>query len=154
MRGVCDSENVSCQFCISLHPTPKSPFPIPPIGTSSDIRFWMSWDNRMTRFSILFYRSDASGALSYPICDTFLRRKTKLRMTYRITVAIFSLGLLLAPGNAQEKTKEKIGDVRALYDGKLFPDIQVNTFRHIDQLFSTRKIARGKSVYPLPRSSS
>jgi hypothetical protein len=75
-------------------------------------------------------------------------------MTYKIAVAVFSLGLLFTPANAQEKTKEKIGDVRALYDGKLFPDVQVNTFRHIDQLFPSRKIARGKSVYPLPRSSS
>jgi hypothetical protein len=74
-------------------------------------------------------------------------------MTNRIAVAVFSLCLLLTPGSAQEKAKEKIGDVRSLYDGKLFPDLQVNTFRHIDQLFPTRKIARGKSVYPLPRSS-
>jgi CubicO group peptidase (beta-lactamase class C family) len=75
-------------------------------------------------------------------------------MTHRIAVAVFSLALLLAPGNAQEKAKEKIGDVRALYDGKLFPDVQVNTFQHIDQLFPSRKIARGNSLYPLPRSSS
>ena len=48
--------------------------------------------------------------------------------------------------------EEKIGDVRALYDGKLLPDVQVSTFRHIDSLFPTRRISRGKNVYPLPVS--
>lgn len=48
--------------------------------------------------------------------------------------------------------QEKIGDVRALYDGKLLPDVQVSTFRHIDRLFPTRKVSRGKNVYPLPVS--
>jgi CubicO group peptidase (beta-lactamase class C family) len=48
----------------------------------------------------------------------------------------------------------KIGDVRALYDGKLLPDVQVNTFSHIDRLFPSRKIARGKTVHPLPMSAT
>ena len=48
--------------------------------------------------------------------------------------------------------QEKIGDVRALYDGKLLPDVQVSTFRHVDRLFPTRKVSRGKNVYPLPVS--
>ena len=48
----------------------------------------------------------------------------------------------------------KIGDVRALYDGKLLPDVQVNTFSHIDKLFPSRKIARGKTVHPLPMSTT
>ena len=47
---------------------------------------------------------------------------------------------------------DSIGDVRSLYDGKLRPDIQVNTFRHIDRLFPTRTIKRGTSVLPLPPS--
>ena len=50
------------------------------------------------------------------------------------------------------RAQEKLGDVRALYDGKLLPDVQVNTFRHIDHLFPTRTISRGKTVYPLPVS--
>ncbi|HWE53556.1 MAG TPA: serine hydrolase [Bryobacteraceae bacterium] len=53
---------------------------------------------------------------------------------------------------AQHQDSDKIGDVRALYDGKLLPDVQVNTFRHIDRLFPSRKIARGKTVHPLPKS--
>lgn len=48
--------------------------------------------------------------------------------------------------------KEPIGTVRQLYDGKLYPDIQVNTFRNIDRLFPTRTVARGKAVSVLPLS--
>jgi CubicO group peptidase (beta-lactamase class C family) len=48
--------------------------------------------------------------------------------------------------------KEPIGTVRQLYDGKLYPDIQVNTFRNIDRLFPTRTVARGKTVSTLPLS--
>ena len=48
--------------------------------------------------------------------------------------------------------QDPIGDVRILYDGKLRPDIQVNTFRHIDRLFPTRTISRGSSVSSLPLS--
>ncbi|WP_215398157.1 serine hydrolase domain-containing protein [Rheinheimera oceanensis] len=48
--------------------------------------------------------------------------------------------------------QEPIGTVRQLYDGKLYPDIQVNTFRNIDRLFPTRTVARGKTVSSLPLS--
>ena len=47
---------------------------------------------------------------------------------------------------------EPIGTVRQVYDGKLYPDIQVNTFRNIDRLFPTRTIARGTVVSQLPLS--
>ncbi|MDP2714541.1 serine hydrolase [Rheinheimera sp.] len=47
---------------------------------------------------------------------------------------------------------ESIGTVRQVYDGKLYPDIQVNTFRNIDRLFPTRTVARGKTVSTLPLS--
>ncbi|MDP5138421.1 hypothetical protein ORJ04_20960, partial [Rheinheimera baltica] len=39
-----------------------------------------------------------------------------------------------------------------IYDGKLYPDIQVNTFRNIDRLFPTRTVARGGAVSTLPLS--
>jgi len=42
--------------------------------------------------------------------------------------------------------EEPIGTVRQIYDGRLYPDIQVNTFRNIDRLFPTRTVKRGKSV--------
>jgi len=41
---------------------------------------------------------------------------------------------------------EEIGSVREVYDGKLYPDIQVNTFRNIDRLFPTRTVQRGDTV--------
>jgi CubicO group peptidase (beta-lactamase class C family) len=61
-----------------------------------------------------------------------------------------------APTGAREPgyrhAGEPIGTVREVYDGKLFPDIQVNTFRNIDRLFPTRRVARGTKVLPLPMS--
>lgn len=48
---------------------------------------------------------------------------------------------------------EPIGTVREVYDGRLFPDIQVNTFRNIDRLFPTRKVAHGANVLELPLST-
>ncbi|MEO3877875.1 serine hydrolase domain-containing protein [Rheinheimera fenheensis] len=48
---------------------------------------------------------------------------------------------------------EPIGTVRQVYDGKLYPDIQVNTFRNIDRLFPSRTVKRGGSISPLPLSS-
>lgn len=47
---------------------------------------------------------------------------------------------------------EAIGTVRQVYDGKLYPDIQVNTFRNIDRLFPTRTVTRGEAVSALPYS--
>ena len=49
---------------------------------------------------------------------------------------------------------ESIGTVREVYDGKLYPDIQVNTFRNIDRLFPTRTVARGETVNVLPVSDN
>jgi CubicO group peptidase (beta-lactamase class C family) len=49
---------------------------------------------------------------------------------------------------------EPIGGVREVYDGALFPDIQVNTFRNTDRLFPTRVVRRGASAYPLPVSAT
>jgi CubicO group peptidase (beta-lactamase class C family) len=39
---------------------------------------------------------------------------------------------------------EVIGSVREVYDGRLYPDVQVNTFRNIDRLFPTRTVRHGK----------
>ena len=47
---------------------------------------------------------------------------------------------------------EPIGSVRQVYDGQLYPDIQVNTFRNIDRLFPTRVVSAGTKPYPLPVS--
>ncbi|GAB58921.1 serine hydrolase domain-containing protein [Rheinheimera nanhaiensis] len=48
---------------------------------------------------------------------------------------------------------EEIGTVRQVYDGKLYPDIQVNTFRNIDRLFPSRTVKRGDSISPLQVSN-
>lgn len=58
---------------------------------------------------------------------------------------IFATGLsLLSFSNADDlinpHAQEPIGTVEQLYDGKLLPDIQANTFRNIDRLYPTAKI--------------
>ncbi|MFT4769977.1 MAG: CubicO group peptidase (beta-lactamase class C family) [Glaciecola sp.] len=45
---------------------------------------------------------------------------------------------------------ESIGNVRQVYDGALFPDEQIRTFRNIHRLFPTRIVAAGGEPYPLP----
>ena len=55
---------------------------------------------------------------------------------------------------AQSAQPEEIGTVRQIYDGALYPDIQVRTFRNIDRLFPTRTVRRGTHVYPLPQSDA
>ncbi|HSG52004.1 MAG TPA: serine hydrolase [Rheinheimera sp.] len=49
--------------------------------------------------------------------------------------------------------QEPIGTVRQVYDGRLYPDLQVNTFRNIDRLFPSSIIAKGSAVQPLPISN-
>jgi len=58
----------------------------------------------------------------------------------------------MADGLPNVHSKEHIGTVQQVYDGALLPDVQANTFRNIDRLFSTRTIHKGKTVYPLPKS--
>jgi CubicO group peptidase (beta-lactamase class C family) len=69
------------------------------------------------------------------------------------------IGLFVAIGaglarSQSRKQIEEIGTVRQIYDGALYPDIQVQTFRNIDRLFPTRTIKRGTQVFPLPRSGA
>lgn len=68
-------------------------------------------------------------------------------------------GIILMPGvlAADQPVKyahsdEPIGTVREAYDGKLYPDIAVNTFRNIDRLFPTRTVRHGDNAYPLRNS--
>lgn len=69
---------------------------------------------------------------------------------------IVALALSCAFASAKEPVNvhaaEKIGTVQQVYDGALFPDVQVNTFRNIDRLFSTRAVSRGTTVHSLPVS--
>jgi CubicO group peptidase (beta-lactamase class C family) len=58
----------------------------------------------------------------------------------------------LASGPIYPHANETIGTVRQVYDGALYPDIQVNTFRNIDRLFPTRRVSAGIDPFPLPKS--
>jgi CubicO group peptidase (beta-lactamase class C family) len=62
-------------------------------------------------------------------------------------------GAAQSPQVVNPHAGEQIGTVREVYDGKLLPDIQVNTFRNIDRLFPTRAVRHGQRVYPLPASN-
>ena len=81
----------------------------------------------------------------------------------RMCAATLAFSLLLglgtafagAPAPTQSVTAvEEIGTVRQMYDGVLYPDIQVRTFRHIDRLFPTRTVKRGPHVSPLLKSET
>ena len=48
---------------------------------------------------------------------------------------------------------EPIGTVSEVYDGTLYPDIAVNTFRNIERLFPTRIVRRGEHSQPLPTAT-
>lgn len=86
-------------------------------------------------------------------------------MTAPVFVTLLALSSLISVAAAKPAAREQslatagyrhagetIGTVRQVYDGKLYPDIQVNTFRNIDRLFPTRTVARGKTVSTLPLS--
>jgi CubicO group peptidase (beta-lactamase class C family) len=66
-----------------------------------------------------------------------------------VTLAAPAAVFAAAPQSAQE-----IGTVRQIYDGTLYPDIQVNTFRNIDRLFPTRTVKHGEHIYPLEKSDA
>ena len=71
---------------------------------------------------------------------------------------LLSLGMLtsceISVDTGYIHAQEPIGTVREIYDGTLYPDIQVNTFRNIDRLFPTRVVRRGSHLYPLPVSDA
>lgn len=79
------------------------------------------------------------------------------RIRGALTSLALSIGFFVAIGGGPARSQsrkplEEIGTVRQIYDGALYPDIQVQTFRNIDRLFPTRTIKRGTQVFPLPKS--
>ncbi len=46
----------------------------------------------------------------------------------------------------REDGTQEIGSPRDAYSGRLFPTVQINTFRNIDKLFPTRTVHKGESV--------
>lgn len=61
-------------------------------------------------------------------------------------------GLPIAIAYGSDGHTNGIGTVQQVYDGRLTPDIQANTFRNIDRLFPTRTVNRGGSATPLEAS--
>lgn len=80
-----------------------------------------------------------------------MRVKHTVHMISLAAIAAFSTAAA-ADGLPNVHGKERIGTVQQVYDGALMPDVQANTFRNIDRLFSTRTVQRGKNVYPLPKA--
>jgi CubicO group peptidase (beta-lactamase class C family) len=81
------------------------------------------------------------------------------RLASPLTGLAISIGLVAAiaadPRPPQSgKHLEEIGTVRQIYDGALYPDIQVQTFRNIDRLFPTRTVKRGAHADTLPKSAT
>lgn len=60
----------------------------------------------------------------------------------------------IADEHSYPHSGEDIGTVRQVYDGALYPDQQVNTFRNIARLFPTRIVAAGDTPGSLPASKA
>ncbi len=58
-----------------------------------------------------------------------------------VTVSLSLFASSFAHDVVNPHKDEPIGTVRQVYDGALTPDIQANTFRNIDRLFATAKVA-------------
>jgi CubicO group peptidase (beta-lactamase class C family) len=78
-------------------------------------------------------------------------RSPKVRWLAMLLAALSLCAACLAADQGYRHAAEPIGTVREVYDGRLYPDIQVNTFRNIDRLFPTRTVHRGPVVKPLPK---
>ncbi|WP_245428583.1 serine hydrolase domain-containing protein [Kumtagia ephedrae] len=68
------------------------------------------------------------------------------------TVVIVSASQGAAAAEPYPHAQEPIGTVEQVYDGALTPDLAVSTFRNIDRLFPTRRIARGETSSPLEKA--
>ncbi|MFC0400067.1 serine hydrolase domain-containing protein [Paraburkholderia rhizosphaerae] len=79
-------------------------------------------------------------------------RSTQLALTLCSAIALLSGCASNAHHSTDASSDEPIGTVQQIYDGALTPDMAVHTFRHIDKLFPTRRIARGDTVSPLPEA--
>lgn len=66
-----------------------------------------------------------------------------------LALLAFALGSEAAE-NKYVHANEEVGTVRQVYDGALYPDVQVNTFRNIARLFPTRIVEAGDKASLLP----
>jgi CubicO group peptidase (beta-lactamase class C family) len=80
----------------------------------------------------------------------------RLALTLLGIAGVFGMlaGAASSPQVINPHAGEQIGTVREVYDGKLLPDIQVNTFRNIDRLFPTRTVRHAQRPYPLPAADT
>ncbi len=70
-----------------------------------------------------------------------------IRAAQCLAVALLLLGLVLAG-------QERLGSVQDLYNGNLPLAAEVNTFRHIDQVFPSATVRPGSKPAPLPRAAN
>ena len=68
-----------------------------------------------------------------------------LRSNLRVLTITAAVVSAPAAGQDSPHADEPIGTVREVYDGRLYPDVQVNTFRNIDRLFPTRIVRAGEA---------
>lgn len=61
-------------------------------------------------------------------------------LAFSVSLALFTTSAF-AHDVVNPHKDEPIGTVRQVYDGALTPDLQANTFRNIDRLFATAKVA-------------
>lgn len=88
-------------------------------------------------------------------CQAKSSNRRLLSAVAALTLAVgLSAAFSAKPASQSVRSAEEIGTVRQIYDGALYPDIQVRTFRNIDRLFPTRIVKHGASVYPLPKSDA
>lgn len=83
--------------------------------------------------------------------------KLRRNRVWQQVALVMGLGFLgigaMAHDVVNPHQEEVIGTVEQLYDGKLLPDLQANTFRNIDRLYPTAKVAHDPAnVKVLPRS--
>jgi hypothetical protein len=80
------------------------------------------------------------------IVQTILLTKTHAQALGSFTREIPTATSLANPPSTADiypHENEPIGNVRQIYNGALFPDIQVNTFRNTHRLFPTRLVRAG-----------
>lgn len=69
---------------------------------------------------------------------------------YKVGLILSLVAQITLGQDSYPHADEPIGGVRAVYDGALFPDTAVNTYRNIHRLFPSRVVQTGDHVHPLP----
>ncbi|GAB5500341.1 MAG: serine hydrolase [Pseudohongiellaceae bacterium] len=75
-----------------------------------------------------------------------------MKLQHKVGLLLSVVAQIALGQNSYPHANEPIGSVRAVYDGALFPDTAVNTYRNIHRLFPSRVVQTGDHVYSLPVS--